>query len=298
MGLAILMRFTSAVFFVLVLAFLYLKKKDMKLIYKYLVFTLIPMMPYLIWAQLTQKFALMPFIKAQVIIAGSGAVGGLTYYLNAIYVAGGIVSIIGLILYVFHLKNFNKKEFLQKDVFFVLWAFFLILYLTINPHKEIRYILPAMPAVFILAGIGFSQFKDKWINIFTAIVFCFALLYPLSNVGFFDGTHDIGEATMINRSQSIYGCSEYISKNIPQDRVIYSHSLYPVIAYYTKKNCIATWPWDEKFYEKFPQNMPHKAWYIHFTDINKEPNQEWLDSDKHFTKLKEFENIIIYEYDI
>ena len=42
--------------------------------------------------------------------------------------------------------------------------------------------------------------------------------------------------------------------------------------------------------------MPKEGFFIYYIDWNKQPNQKWIDSNEHFTKLKEIENIIIYKY--
>ena len=36
--------------------------------------------------------------------------------------------------------------------------------------------------------------------------------------------------------------------------------------------------------------------FIYYKNLQKQPNQEWLDKRKEFKKIKDFEGIIIYEY--
>jgi len=56
-------------------------------------------------------------------------------------------------------------------------------------------------------------------------------------------------------------------------------------------------PNNNEFYKRFPQNMKNKnCIFIYYKNLQKQPNQEWLDKRKEFKKIKDFEGIIIYEY--
>ena len=295
LGLAVLMRFTSLIIIPVILFALYLKEKRIKEVLKYCVFVLIPLLPHLIWAQFNQGFALLPFIRAQIIISGSGTILDKFYYFKALYFVGGLISVIGLVFYIMSLREFKKENFMRKDFVFILWFLFLFFYLTLSAHKELRYIIPLLPAVFILSSIGLLQFRRKIVSIFIIIVIVFVLISPYRSVGYFDGTLDSGEDILLARSGSLKEASIYLKSNF-SNMTIYTHSLYPVIAYYSKMKTIISWPWDNKFYDVYSRNMNNDGLYIAFKDINKHPTPEWLDSNPKFRKLKEFDSVIIYSY--
>jgi 4-amino-4-deoxy-L-arabinose transferase-like glycosyltransferase len=293
MGLAILMRFTSIVAVVIVPLLIMLHKRKVSLIYRYGVYMLIPLLPYFVWAQLTQGFALLPFIKAQVIIAGSGDIADPLYYIKAIYKVGGPVILLGLALY---LLGLTRREIRHHDWFLLIWAGLFLLYLSFNSHKEMRYFLPTLPPIVLLSAIGLTRKRDAWLQVLMALAATLAILFPLHRITYFDGRMDLGEDILLDQSRQVMAAAPFIVAHLGEGEVVYSHSYYPIIAFYAKRETLSTWPWDSSFYNHFPGNMPKPGLYLHFTNVDKEPDQAWLDSSQNFERLEQIGPIIIYRY--
>jgi len=294
-GLSILTRFIFILFVPLILLIMVMNKSKLKDFFNFFVFLGVPLIPYFIWAQLSTGFFLWPFIKGQIMVAGSELIFEKSYYLGAIYSVSGPIVILGTLLYLFSKKN-------KTDVILISWILLFFIYLTILPHKELRYILPAMPAFYLLFGKGFSNPKNKVFRVFIFSLGIILLIYPFLNAPRFNGSQDAGEPILLERTENLIPVAQYISLNLPENYTVYSHSFYPLIAYYSKKKTSSTWPWTEEFYEVFPENMKSDGWYLHyknifpFTNIDKQPTEEWLDSNAHFEKIKEFDKIVIYAY--
>lgn len=137
---------------------------------------------------------------------------------------------------------------------------------------------------------------QKIIAIIIVLIFILLLFLTFYNFNYFSGKMDFGEDTMLERSLALKQIAPFINENLPQDQVIYADSLYPNLAYYTKKPTMATWPWDQGFYKEFPENMPYNGYYVNIEGTDKEPSKEWLDNSTYFKKTEEQGIITIYEY--
>ncbi|MCK9993311.1 MAG: hypothetical protein Dbin4_01831, partial [Alphaproteobacteria bacterium] len=107
----------------------------------------------------------------------------------------------------------------------------------------------------------------------------------------------LGEDALLERSAETRTAAQYLQQYLPPSNVVYSSSLYPVLAYYSKKNTVILWPWDDTFYTVFPKNMKQPGYLVYYKDVAKAPYQEWLDGRKEFRKVREYENIVIYQGD-
>lgn len=86
----------------------------------------------------------------------------------------GYLFLLGL-FYIFY-----KKEFLSKEIYFILiWLFVFFFFVIIMPHKEERLIMPMVPAICLLSGFFISKIK-KYSLIFL-IIFLFINSYFLFN---------------------------------------------------------------------------------------------------------------------
>jgi|GEM_PF-2841590 len=314
-GFCILMRFTSLMFVPLGFLFIFFVKSKFKEKVSYsalfLVFTILTLVPYMLWVQFTQNQFHHPFpfpfitllFRAQAIAAGSiPAIIDPLFYFKASYILIAPVGLAGLILYIVSIIK-NKKIF-SSEVFLWIWFISFFIYFSIMAHKEVRYLLPAIPPLLVLASLGYSRIRipqmktsfRKIVVLIFVLIIVLLLIFTFYNFNYFSGKMDFGEDIMLERSAALKQVAPFIKENLLQDEVIYADSLYPNIAYYTKRKTIATWPWDQEFYKKFPENMPYNGYYVKIKGIDKEPNEEWLDNSPFFRKIKEEGIIIIYEY--
>jgi len=202
----------------------------------------------------------------------------------------GVLVTFGLILWLF-----CKKEVKNIDVLFVLWFVLFFIYVSLTPHKEIRYLIPIALPVFLLSAKGFydclSNIKGKYKPYITA-VFSIALLIYIGLALNFD-------MPLINQATSEeMDASRYIVDLNDKNAVIYSNFNYPVFAYYTNTKTIRLDSYDQNFYEKYPGNMPNPGYILIYKNSDIPPTQEWLDAHAdNFKIIKETEHILIYKYE-
>ncbi|MCD6414651.1 MAG: glycosyltransferase family 39 protein [Candidatus Diapherotrites archaeon] len=282
-GLAVLMRFNSIIIYPVFFLFFFFQKIDFKTLVNSVIGSLIVIIPYLIWAQSTLGFFGEPFIVATTAVVTEPVLDP-TFYLRALFEVSGVVVIVGLLLYLVN------KHFEGSDAILLLWAALFLAIMTIIPHKEVRYVIPAVTPMILIASKGFSSFLHKnWRGAIITImlllcVFCPLLITP-------SWVHEFWGPTLTK------GVAGYISKDMPSGYVIYSNFEYPVLAYYSQRKTFAILPYDERFYENFPKNMPFPGWFVLYKSVNRHPNEKFLNSDQHFTRLKDFDEVmVIYQY--
>jgi len=91
------------------------------------------------------------------------------------------------------------------------------------------------------------------------------------------------------------GMSEYIKNNYPPETIVYTNQNYPVYAYYTGMKVVRLLHEDDSFYRTYKDAMKDKGLLIAYPRIKK-PSEEWLDGNPLFSKKKELDGIILYEY--
>ena len=309
-GIAILTRFTSLIVMFIIPLYLFLYKKPLKDMLLYGFGLSIPMVPYLIWSQLTQGFFLAVFINANRVI--SDVVGGPFFYIQKFIVVFPVVVVAGLAVYVIAqiacIKNTVKAfkdialrtgtrlpgKFTNEDFILVAWFVIFLIYLSITPHKEPRYILPiALPVVLLCArGYGFLfNFRNKYLKIMALV-----LLLVLCFTSFSAAFSKLDEPFINEWLSSPVQASEFTKTFDSSLDLVYTNQNYPVYAYYTGMKIEILWDYDSRFYERFPENMPSKGYFIFDKNAKKEPDFQWLENRTEFTRLNEINELIIYEY--
>jgi 4-amino-4-deoxy-L-arabinose transferase-like glycosyltransferase len=260
------------------------------------------MVPYLVWAQVQHGNALAPFLEARFMLGSGGPVPGNLYYLTATWIIAGPATLLGLLCYFLLLRHGHWRSYRQDDEFgfrewlLLVWYAVFFLYLTSTDHKEILYLVPAVPPLFLLAGRGFARCRSRGQAIVAGVLALAAVLYPLTRRSYFDGTQNLGESILLNYSAQTRQAAPYLQRELPTDQVLYAPSLYPVVAYYSKRPTVPLWPTDESFYRTFPRNMPQDGYLVVYKPLEKEPNIDWLDHRAAFRRLREMGDILIYAY--
>ena len=310
-GVSILTRFTSLVLFFIIPLYLLLNKvpKSKVLIFGYGLSG--ALLPYLIWAQIKFGFFLLPFIKANMAVSDTN--NGIFYYLKNFLTIYPPIILVGLIFYIMYqlflikfsilkkphemLVQFRIKltnNFSRDDLVFGLWIILFLIYISITPHKEVRYIIPIALPLYIFSARGFyALLENKNSLIKNTVVLFFIVLSIVS----FSGAFSRLNGPFLNTQETVpVKVSNYIKSLGESNKVIYSNQDYPVYAYYTGMRVVKIEQQDKTFYSAFPSNMPKDGFFIYYKNIPKEPNYEWLESNKHFKRLKEIDNVIVYEY--
>jgi len=83
---------------------------------------------------------------------------------------------------------------------------------------------------------------------------------------------------------------------MPPRTVLYTNFNYPVFAYYTGLPIQPLLVHDPAFYQDLSRQMPVDGILIAYKDLNEDPRVEWLDSNPHFRRFKEFPSLLVYEY--
>jgi hypothetical protein len=291
-AIAILTRFTSLI--VVIIFFIYLLIKNKKqllnlLEYRYLVFgAIVALLPYFIWAQINCGFFLAPFILANKGILHS--MEPLWYYLANTFVFFPIIVVFGLSLFLINYRNIKNIDWL-----FIFWALLFLLYISITPHKETRYLIPLAFPVCLLSAKGIIDLITKFNKNFKIILF---VLLILALIFSFIGSFGFISKPIINYSNSEeMGVAFKIKEFNTPNYIIYSNFNYPVFAYYTRQETIRLDSFDNiSFYEKYPKNMTKTGYLIIYKNINIEPSIDWIESKLEFTKVLESTNIIVYKY--
>ncbi len=190
-----------------------------------------------------------------------------------------------------HLKQNRVRCF---DAFLWGWAAVLLLFFSALRHKEARYVMPLAPPLFLLAGIGLSVLlrgRQTLTRIAGPVVLAGALVYSFLPVReHFQSPlidPDISEEMQV---------SDFLSRNMPPRTVLYTNFNYPVFAYYTGLPIQPLLVYDPAFYQDLSRQMPVDGILIAYKDLNEDPRVEWLDSNPHFRRFKEFPTLLVYKY--
>jgi len=289
-AIATLTRFTSLI--IIIILFVYLL-----IIYKSKIITIIKnklyllcgillgLLPYFIWVQIKYGFFLHTLIRANAGILHSFE--PLYFYLVNIFSIYSFIIILGFIIFIFYL---NKRKIKNKELFFILWIIIFFIYISLTPHKEIRYLIPIALPLIILASKGFFDLinnkssKIKYMFIIIIVILLFIHIAPCLKFN----------KPIVNYATSNeMDVSNYIINNLDtNNHMIYANCNYPVFAYYTNLKTIKLTNFNEKYFE----NMNQKGYLIIYKDLDIPPTYFWVDTKEEFVKIKEFENIIIYKY--
>jgi hypothetical protein len=185
----------------------------------------------------------------------------------------------------------------SKEGYLWLWGLVLMVFFSKLKHKEPRYVIPAAPPLFLLAGIGLSVLlkgRRKFVRIGGTAVLAAVLCYSFWPVrerfadGFID--HEVSDEMVV---------SEYLNRNAAPSTVLYANSSYPDFAYYTKLNVQVLPEGGPPLYEalgQLPRDGIMVAYKKYDNDATPEPSLSWLDANPHFHRLQEFPRIVLYEY--
>ena len=295
---AVLMRFVLGALFVVPV---YLVLVDRVAFRPVLIATgsaLAAMVPYLLWAQIRQGGAWKPFVEAMFIVGGSEQVADKLYYVRALWMIAGPVVVTGIIFYLAPRLARRKGDTVGRDVPLLIWFGILFVYLTFASHKETRYILPAIPVMFLYAAAGFARCTRKQVAIAAAVVAAVGMGYQGTHLPYFSGMQELGETQLLAYATNTRQAVDFLRPQLQAGDIVYTSSLYPIVAWYSKAKTVSLWPWTDQFYAEYPKNMKHDGYLVFYKGFGKEPNQEWLDHRLEFRKVKEFPDIILYAYSI
>lgn len=282
-SLAILMKFTSLFSFFIIPLYFFLKKVPWKNILYLTGGILLGLLPFFIWAQITQGFFIAPFLFAPEQVTEPTP---LLFYLGTFLSIYPVIYLLGILLWVIY--YFLEKEpffrnLLRLDLLFLCWIIFFLLLLSALPHKETRYILPlALPLTILSARGIILWYKHKSRTFRTILLSLVFLLFIFSFAPSFDR---FNEHFIDNEKPTEIEVTEYILQHYPSETVLYSHYNYPVYAYYTKMN-ISRIP-DNPFQDKGILILYEQQDQLFSKDVKE---------DNRFAFIRSFQNVSLYTF--
>jgi 4-amino-4-deoxy-L-arabinose transferase-like glycosyltransferase len=268
--------------------------------------------PYLFWSRLRYGSFLATFVN------GWHNFGGFeepySYYIAHSVAILSWITLLGLLLWAGRfIRDLRKikpgstetitgEMFLGRDsrqwqLFLCLWALVLLAFFSALSHKEPRYIFPALPPLLLLAGIGLQLLltaKRMVSRVAGTAVLVVASAYSLWP------THHRFDSGFLDRSVSEeMTVSDFLTRSVPPSAVLYTNFNYPDFAYYTNLKVTAL-PENGDDLQNALENLPSDGVLIAYRqddeDAPAEPDPGWLNSNPHYTRLRDFPSLILYEY--
>jgi 4-amino-4-deoxy-L-arabinose transferase-like glycosyltransferase len=181
--------------------------------------------------------------------------------------------------------------------FLWLWAFVILAFFSSLSHKELRYAIPLVPPLLLLAGVGLSALVEspkalmRRAGAFALVVAMLAAVWPSHHrfdTGFFDHTES---DEMV--------AAEFLRQNVPASTQLYANLNYPDFAWYTGMTTSAL-PEGGEALSQALNKLPNEVILIAYKQNDSdgspaEPLISSLDANPRFTRLKEFDNIVLYK---
>lgn len=249
--------------------------------------------PYLLWAQIRLGGFWKPFVAALSDNTGFDV----SYSAQAAWMITGPLVLLGIALYLAPLGR-RTGDRLGRDIPLLAWFGVVFVCLALSQPKEPRFLTPAFPALFVFAGAGYARCNRKQLVGFAAAAAVIVSGYEVEHRAYFSGSLDMGETQLMSYAERTREAADYLHPQLHSTDIVYTSSLYPLVAWYSKANTVALWPWTDEFYAQYPKNMKRDGYLMFYRGFAKEPNEAWLDHRLEFRKVKEFPDVIIYAYSI
>jgi 4-amino-4-deoxy-L-arabinose transferase-like glycosyltransferase len=184
--------------------------------------------------------------------------------------------------------------------FLWLWALAVMLFFSSLSHKELRYAIPVAPPLFLLAGVGLATLVESrraalrtagGIVLASAMVYTFWPVHHRFDTGFIDPS--------VSEEMTV---SDFLKHNLPPTTILYANQNYPDFAYYTGMTVEALPESGDPLYDSLKQ-LPDDRILIAYkvsddgdNSVPVEPPLDWLDSNSHFRRFREFPSLVLYKY--
>ena len=175
------------------------------------------------------------------------------------------------------------------------WAAALFAFFSALHHKELRYAVPLGPPVLLLAGSGISVLitsRQKAVRLASILVLSCALAYT-----FLPSFRLFEEPFLDDEVSEEVNVSDFLTHTAQPGTVLYTNFNYPVFAFYTDFPVRRLPEGGAALYDildRLPTNGILIA-YKESEDIAA-PRLDWLDSNPHFRRFREFPSLVLYQY--
>jgi 4-amino-4-deoxy-L-arabinose transferase-like glycosyltransferase len=269
--------------------------------------------PYLCWSRYTYGGFFATLVSGWHNVGGSGE--SYFYYVQNFADIFSWITLAGLVLWIAQwiwrrwkqkaadypsgeIGRTEGKHSRKLEAFLWLWAVVLFLFFTMLSHREQRYAIPLAPPLFLLAGIGLSvlvKARQKIARVGGTVLLVAALAYT------FFPAFDVLASPFIDREVSEeMVVSDFLNHSVPPNTLLIANLSYPLFAYYTNLSLEIPPESGPALYDAL-NHLDADGIFIAYKDIDGEtvdPHLDWLDSNPHFRRFKEFQSIVLYEYHV
>ncbi len=252
--------------------------------------------PYLMWSRIRYGGFLTTLEQGWRNVAGSSEPAG--YYLQHFFDVFPYVTVLGLGLWLVAVvadqRGAQSRTAWPGHALLWLWVLADFGYFSAITHKELRYILPLAPAVFLLCGTGLAVLfrgRDAKKRVIGAAVLVALLGY--SFVPSLQRFRSPLVAPFISEEKDV---SDFLNARARPGATLYTNFNSPVFGYYTSLPTKVLTEQDAGFYKVFPANMPADGYLIFYKNIDKDPRQDWIESNPEFQVFQDFPSLTVYEY--
>ncbi len=183
----------------------------------------------------------------------------------------------------------------SRQIYLALWALSLFLFFSSLPHKEPRYIIPVAVPLFLLSGVGWSLlFQTPRILARAAAAF---LLLTSTALCVWTDRERFSKAFVYHDENEEMIVSSYIREHSDATTVLYAASSYPDFAYYSGRKTVplpSSGPQAYAVINDIPQNSVVIAFKRYEDGTVPELKLAWLDGNTDFSKMADFESIVLY----
>lgn len=302
LGLSVLMKFTSLVLIpAVILAVLVYRRDEIRRLYRerdiggfsefnYLVpiTFVLTLLPYLLWSYFTFDSPFHVFVEAMSL---SGATDPFMTYIEGLTSYILLPFYIGVAVYFrFFKRNFEHLYLIIFILALVLPAQFWL------GNKELRFLLPIVPFLAIIAGRGFSLLNEKFDLSTYWIIALLSFLILISSpllVSELDNRNPLQRGLVMDSwHPPVEDASLWLENKSDQDAVVYTNYRYPPIGYYSKRTV-------KLISNSEPLNKSElEPGYVYYSDSSpfRYPEKQRLVSDEDFVLNKTFDKTVSLFY--
>ena len=180
------------------------------------------------------------------------------------------------------------------EPFLWIWTALAIAFFFGMRHQEPRYLIPAAPPMFLLAGSGLATaFETSKTSRRLPAGAALGLILVFS---FLPSFQRLREPLFDTSSSEEMEVIDYLQHSFPSTTILYSNFNYPVFAYYSNFEIHVLPTFAPAVYTALG-NLPVDGILIAYKpEIHPDPTPEWLAANPHFTLIREFPSLRVYRF--
>lgn len=279
-ALAILTRYTTLWIALIFPIYFLIRDKSLKFLknkslwYSILAFFIV-LIPWFIYGYFTYGNPLGAFIHGMQGASVGPPQAWYFFFVNS-FEMFSILSLIFLASIIFAI--YKNKLGNKKILFLFLWFFLFLGFAMFLPYKEIRFLLPIVPALCLLSGFFIDKIKKYKKIILISLIF----ILILSNIFLF---YDYYNKYHTETNKCFLEANNFL-KNLDNDILVITEAS-PLIYYYTKKEThFYPVPWGlESLNRLVEENYNNREVYIFFTEYDMP-----ISDEKHIRIKKDLDN--------